>query len=81
MKRIKDIFNAWVVRFKSETPAFWNFIKAVFGYVPIIYSVLNSATAGAVAPTWYTNSQWYMTGGAGLIFFIAQSQTKKEDSK
>ena len=75
---MKKLFILWVARLRAKTPAFWNFIKTVFGWVPIGLSVINTSTSGTLAPDWYTKYQFYISGSAALILLIAQSQTKKE---
>jgi len=71
----------WWDGFWSKTPAFWNWIKTVCGWVPVILSAINVATSGMLAPTWFTNSQFYIAGAASVIIIISQSQTKGEVAK
>lgn len=74
---ILSLWNIWLTSLKAKTPIVWVKIRDIFGYVPIIISVVNTATSGAAAPAWWTANQWYISSGAALILLIAQSQTKK----
>lgn len=67
----------WLTSLKAKTPIVWVKIRDILGYVPIIISVVNSATGSAVAPAWWTANQWYISAGAAVILLLAQSQTKK----
>ena len=75
---MKKILSTWVTKLKSETPAFWKWVRNFSGGVIAAVGIINTTAASASAPIWFTNYQWYILAGAGVIGFIAQSQTKTE---
>jgi len=74
---MENILKIWWSKIIAETPVFWQWVRNLCGYVPILLSAVNMATSGMVAPIWFTNNQFYIAGVAAFIIAISQSQTKK----
>lgn len=70
----KKLRRAWL-HLKAETPRLWNWVAGVASTLPLAIAAINTATAGAIIPSWYTSNQFYILGAAAVIAVYAKSRT------
>jgi len=76
MKKLKALWTAWVLRLKAKTPILGVVIRNLGIGIIAAVGVINTTASTSIAPQWYTDYQWYILAGAGLMGLIAQSFKK-----
>jgi membrane protein implicated in regulation of membrane protease activity len=79
MKKIIQKIKNEIQRLISQTPKVWNWIAGIAAGVPTLVTVINSATAGAMMPDWYTKYQFYVLAVAAVVAYFAKRKTVKSN--
>ena len=70
---MKKLFITWLAILKAKTPLFWVVIRNLSIGIIAAVGVINTTASTAIAPTWYTEYQWYILAGSAVLGFFAQS--------